>query len=147
MTNAGTPTEHGELRGPGRPHPFDPLPWIEYGATTMALAVLVQAALAGQIVSGDHSFVAPHRVLAESLPLLGLGLALLPWVHRRPSRLDLVALGLAVSAGLVVAQTGLGFVGRESTMAIAIHVPVGVAILGIYVACAVAARMRRGLRL
>lgn len=122
--------------------PFDPLKSIEYGSTAMAFAVLAQAALAGQIVSGDHGFMTPHRVVAEFLPLAGLGLALLPWIHRRPGR-DGLAAALAVGAVLVIVQTGLGFIGRESAAAVAAHVPVGVAILGIYVGCATTARSRR----
>lgn len=140
--SSSQPSPLRDTTGSETPSPPSHLAWIEYGSTAVALAVLVQAVLAGQIVSGDHSFTAPHRVLAEFLPLAAIGLALLPWIHRRPGR-DGLALALVAGAVLVVIQTGLGFAGRESAAAIAVHVPVGTAILGVYVGSAATARSRR----
>lgn len=121
------------------------LRWLEFGSTAVALGVLAQATLAGQILTGRHWLVATHRVLAELLPVLGTGLVLLGWKQRTIDRgRSWLVWVLAVALVGMVAQTGLGFVGRSSPAAIAIHVPLGVALLGIYVVVASAAR---GLRL
>ena len=61
-----------------------------------------------------------HRIVAEVL----LGLALLG----RHDRTRLVLSALLVVA--LFAQTGLGYVGRETAEAAAWHVPLGVAIFG-----------------
>ncbi|QXC60626.1 hypothetical protein KSP35_20245 [Aquihabitans sp. G128] len=133
------------LRGRRKAGPKESgLRWLEFGSTAVALGVLAQATLAGQILTGRHWLVATHRILAEVLPVLAAGLVLLGWKQRMidPARAWLV---WSLSAALVVlvAQTGLGFVGRSSPAAIAIHVPLGVALLGIYVVVATAARALR----
>ncbi len=125
------------------------LRWLEFGSTAVALGVLVQATLAGQILTGRHWLVAAHRILAEMLPGLAAGLVLLGWQQRMLDRSrSWLAWVLSVAVVVMVAQTGLGFVGRSSPTAIAIHVPLGVALLGIYVVVASAARALRtsGLR-
>jgi hypothetical protein len=123
-----------------------PLRWIELGSTAVAFTVLVQAALAGQIVTGRHWLVTSHRIVAEALPVLAVALVVVGWMGRAVGRTASMSWALVLGVALIVAQTGLGFVGRSSQTAIAIHVPLGVAILGIYVGVATAARvMRAGL--
>ncbi len=119
------------------------LRWIELGSTVVAFIVLVQAALAGQIVTGRHWLVTSHRIVAEALPVLAVVLVVVGWMGRAVGQTAAVSWVLALGVALIVAQTGLGFVGRSSPTAIAIHVPVGVAILGIYVGVATAARVAR----
>lgn len=120
------------------------LRWMEFGSTAVALGVLVQAALAGQILTGRHWLVASHRVLAEVLPILAVGLVVLASKQRSLDRSrSWLVWALAVAVVVMVAQTGLGFVGRTSPAAIAIHVPLGVALLGVYVLVANATRGMR----
>jgi hypothetical protein len=89
--------------------------------------VLVQATLAGQ-----HLFegmgISLHGILGNitfSLTVVGVVLAVV-------RRTDGVTFFLAVALmALAFAQVGLGYVGRETTMAAAWHVPVGVTIFGL----------------
>lgn len=93
----------------------------------LPLLVLVQAALAGQHLFEGAS-ITLHGILGNitfALTVVGLVLT----VMRRG---DGVAFAVAVALmALAFAQVGLGYVGRETTMAAAWHVPVGVAIFGL----------------
>lgn len=106
----------------------------------MAALVLIQAALAGRFLNlapGDRSV---HRVLGEFLGLLAVGLCVLGFRLRR-SHPTGWWISLAVLA-LVMAQTGLGFAGRESATAAALHVPVGVLTFGVALVGAAPLRSR-----
>lgn len=124
------------------------LKWIEMGSTLVAFGILVQASLAGQIIAGNHSLVTAHRVVAEFLPVMSLALVVVAWMDRGAYRHGKTMVGASIVAVvLLVAQTGLGFIGRSSVAAIGIHVPLGVALLGLYVAMAMRARQQAGLLL
>ena len=96
-------------------------------AAVLAVLVLVQAALAGQFLTGDGGR-SMHRLIGEGLGLVALAIAVAGYRLRTIDR-DRWWLALALVA-LVVAQTGLGFAGRESTTAAALHIPLGVATFG-----------------
>lgn len=94
----------------------------------VAALVLVQAALAGQFLTANADALTAHRLVGEGLGLVavvvvGCGFR----VRSELPALWWLALGLAA---LVLAQTGLGFVGRDSSWAAALHVPVGVGTFG-----------------
>ena len=114
---------------------------IELLANVLTLGVLVQAVLAGQILTGRHWLVTSHRVIAEGLPLMAVALVVLAWQNWRahPNRRWVVNAAVA-AFGLLVAQTGLGFIGRRSPAAIGLHIPLGVSLLGLYVALAFGVR-------
>jgi hypothetical protein len=89
--------------------------------------VLVQATLAGQSLFGSAD-IAIHGYVGNASFLAGLVIAVLAFVARMP--------GWAFAAGvatlcLLFAQTGLGYVGRESAAAASWHLPLGVAIFGL----------------
>lgn len=96
-------------------------------AAALALLVLVQAVLAGQFLTGEGGRSA-HRLIGEALGLVALVVAAAGYRLRGVDR-DRWWLGLALVA-MVVAQTGLGFAGRDAATAAALHVPLGVATFG-----------------
>jgi len=106
--------------------------WRLVLAASIMVLVVAQAALAGQFLYRDAGALGVHRVIAEVVPVLALALVLVSrWPARQAppsSRLPRVAAAILV---LVIAQTGLGFVGRNSTFAAAVHVPLGVVIFGL----------------
>jgi hypothetical protein len=90
--------------------------------------VLVQAALAGQFLTANSDALTAHRLVGEGLGLVALVVAACGYRLRTTfPELWWLALGLVF---LVVAQTGLGFAGRESSWAAAFHVPAGVLTFG-----------------
>ena len=96
-------------------------------AAALALLVFVQAVLAGQFLTGEGGRGA-HRLIGEAMGLVALAVAVTGYRLRAADR-DRWRLGLALVA-MVVAETGLGFAGRDSTTAAALHVPLGVAAFG-----------------
>lgn len=95
-------------------------------AEVLLALVLAQAVVAGHYLFGNWS-IRVHGFMGNASFLLGLvllGLALLG----RHDRTRLVLSALLVVA--LFAQTGLGYVGRETAEAAAWHVPLGVAIFG-----------------
>jgi hypothetical protein len=109
------------------------------GAGVMAVLVIVQAAFAGLVISGDRWALAYHRETALLvLGWLGLAIAvaaLLAWrPGRRPGRPAVAALVGFLAIGL---QMSMGFAGVLS-----VHVPLGVVIFGIYLWLALGDRPR-----
>lgn len=97
-------------------------------AAALALLVLVQAVLAGQFLNGDGGR-GTHRLIGEALGVVALAVAAAGY-RLRAADPDRWRLGLALVV-VVVAQTGLGFAGRDSTTAAALHVPLGVVAFGV----------------
>ncbi len=89
--------------------------------------VLLQAVLAGQGLFNGSSFDL-HGYLGNGSFVVGTLAAAAAMVGRLPR--PLMTMSLAVAVGLFC-QTGLGYVGRESTAAASWHVPLGVAIFGL----------------
>jgi hypothetical protein len=98
-------------------------------AAVVALAVLVNALIAGRTMAGDWDIVV-HGVIGNVVFVLTLG-ALALAVAARAGRATVIA--AVVLLALVFAQVGLGYSGRESLEARAWHLPNGVAIFGLAV--------------
>gem|GEM_PF-1435571 len=107
--------------------------WCRGLSAAILLLVLVQAVLAGQFLYAGSGALSIHRVVAELLPLVSLSLLMVLWMELRNGnsmRKSVVAVSVAVFV-LIVIQTGLGFVGRSTPGAAAIHIPLGVVIFGL----------------
>lgn len=93
----------------------------------LPLLVLLQATLAGQ-----HLFeglgITLHGVLGDVTFLVTLVGVVLTVARGGDGRAFAVAIALMA---LAFAQVGLGYVGREVSMAAAIHIPLGVTIFGL----------------
>lgn len=98
-------------------------------AEVLAALVLAQAVVAGQALFGDWS-IRVHGFMGNASFVLGLALVVLAAVGRA-DRIRLLWSAVLVAA--LFAQTGLGYVGRETAEAAAWHVPLGVAIFGLAV--------------
>jgi hypothetical protein len=106
--------------------------------------VLVQAAIAGQALFVSPTLFGLHGGIGHGVLLLALLTAGLAWAvgPSRPAAMMAVVTVLAL-----IGQTGLGYVGHRSrvTFASSLHIPLGVAILGLSVAVALLITMgRRG---
>lgn len=117
-------------RRPGAARALLTVAWL------VPVGVLGQAALAGQALFVSADLFGLHGGLGHGVLVLALVTAVLAWVFG-PSRPAAVLASLAVIA--LVGQTGLGYVGHRSRVALAssLHIPLGVAILGLTVAVAV----------
>jgi len=93
--------------------------------------VFVQAALAGSFISGeDPDAVDIHELMANVLFLVVVVQLILAFLVRGWSRFNLWAWVIALLF-MLIAQTGLGYMGRDDELPIAIHVPLGVLIFGL----------------
>lgn len=107
----------------------------------IASGVFTQAVLAGQAWFITPSLFALHGGVGHGVLLLAALTGTLAWLLR--------AAGPAILATVLVialvAQTGLGYVGRRTGEALAssLHVPLGVAIFGGTIALAVLVTLRR----
>jgi hypothetical protein len=107
------------------------LAWTELCSAGLAAGVLVQAVLAGQFLTSRPGLLDFHRILAEAIPLAAIALVALTWRRRELGSVGQRMLQLSVlSLVAIVIQTGLGFAGRSSPTAVAVHVPLGVALFG-----------------
>ena len=104
-------------------------------------AILVQAGLAGPAQFGRPELFELHGFIGSGVFVAAVVLVLLTFVARETWTVRIGA--LAVTGGLA-AQLGLGYVGRRGGLSIAsaLHVPVGVALLGLAVAIAVLVTVR-----
>lgn len=110
-------------------------------AWLVPLGVLAQAALAGQALFVSPSLFTLHGGLGHGVLGLAILTAALAWAART-SRLGAALASLAVLG--LIGQTGLGYVGRRTGVALAsaLHVPLGVALLGLTVATALLLTLR-----
>lgn len=96
-----------------------------------AALVLIQAVLAGQWLAGNAAIIEVHGWLGSGtflLTLLLAGVSLLGWRQGVfDSKPFAVSVGLAL---LLIAQLGLGYVGRSNATAASLHLPLGVLIFG-----------------
>lgn len=107
-------------------------------AVLVALLVLAQAALAGRFLFVDHDAVNIHQIIANILPLLVFADVALVLRSRTEWSKQTIFMTPSLAI-LVIAQIGLGYAGRDSANAAAIHVPLGVLIFGMAVVVASAA--------
>ena len=109
--------------------------WVRVSQALSALLaglVLLQSVLAGQFLYTSTGMRSAHRMVGEGLGVIGAALvaaAGMAWRGDR-SRGRLLATAVWMLIVLVV-QTGLGFVGRDTPDAAALHVPLGVAAFGL----------------
>jgi cytochrome b len=96
----------------------------------VTLLVLVQAMLAGLFISGEEiDAVDIHEMVGNLLFMAVVVQLILGFLVRDWSRFGLW-IWVLVLLVMVIAQTGLGYAGREETLPVAIHVPLGVFIFG-----------------
>lgn len=113
--------------------------WYVVCTGLLAVAVLVQAAIAGQWLFGSADIVT-HGLIGNGALVVAVGAALLALVSRVSVPVTLVAVAVPL---LMVAQIGLGYVGRSTAAAASVHVPLGVTLFGLLVGNTVAARRPR----
>ncbi len=99
-------------------------------AGLLVLMVALQAVIAGQYLF-QGADIALHGYVGNGSFLVGIAVAAIAIVGKLPTWLRVLSV-LAVLA--LFAQTGLGYVGRESGFAASWHVPLGVLTFGIAVA-------------
>lgn len=106
---------------------------LRWSATIAAVLVLAQAALVGQaLYLGDETKLALHGWLGSASFAAAVVVSVLALAAVRrgaASRLTL-GIGLVVTL-LMIAQLGLGYVGRRGGWPAAIHIPNGVLIAGL----------------
>jgi cytochrome b len=96
----------------------------------VTLLVLVQAMLAGLFISGEEiDAVDIHEMVGNLLFMAVVVQLILGFLVRDWSRFGLWIWVLLLLV-MVIAQTGLGYAGRDETLPVAIHVPLGVFIFG-----------------
>ena len=101
-------------------------------AVLTAVLILVQALLAGRGWFIDYDLIATHGWVGNATFLVVIGQVVLAFVAWRQRLAGGVELGLSVMLLLlVVSQIGLGYGGRESASAAALHIPNGVLIFGV----------------
>lgn len=98
--------------------------------------ILAQAALAGQGLFLDPSLFALHGGIGHGVLLLALLTASFTWAARFPRHVGVLASLTVVG---LLGQVGLGYAGRRSALAAAsaVHVPLGVTLLGLSVVVAI----------
>jgi hypothetical protein len=98
-------------------------------SATLVAFVLAQSAVAGQFLYTSTGLRSVHRILGEGLGVVGVALVVCAAMTRRTNRrLLVVAAWMLV---ILIAQTGLGFVGRDTPDAAALHIPLGVVAFGV----------------
>lgn len=96
----------------------------------LALAVLAQAVLAGSFLTGSGGARSAHLIVGSLLPFVALGTAIAAWVGEAKGRCDRRrALWATLVPVLLWIQNALGHMPMPITTVI--HVPLGVAILGL----------------
>lgn len=96
--------------------------------------VLIQALFAGRGLWLNRSYIDYHEILANLLFLMAVAQVVLVLAIRIPGDHGKRLLALNVLlAVLMIAQTGLGYVGRDELEARAWHIPLGVLIFGLAV--------------
>jgi heme A synthase len=98
-----------------------PLAWA------VPVLVVVQALLIGQALTGSPELVGLHGVLGNVTFVLAALAVLIAWLVPASRAVRLL---LTLSAVLLVAQTGLGYIGHRSGVGLAtsVHVGLGVAL-------------------
>jgi hypothetical protein len=115
---------------------------LRIAAWAVAAGILAQAALAGQALFVDGALFGLHGGLGHGVLLIAIATTILALVGRAGA--TAVVLSVLLVGGLL-AQTGLGYVGHRtaSAMASSLHIPLGVALLGLSVALATVVTVRQ----
>jgi hypothetical protein len=120
----------GTSAAPVAPRPLVLAAWV------IPAVVLVQALLAGQGWFVDGRLFGLHGGLGHGVLLVSAVVATFAWLVGSSRVVAIVS--TLVTLGLI-GQTGLGYAGRRGELAVAsaVHIPLGVALLGASVAVAV----------
>ena len=97
-------------------------------AGTIAGVVLVLAVLAGRFLFLGDAIIELHGYIGNAVFFLALVNVGLAFITRARGAAVAVAVAIAV---LAFAQVGLGYVGRDTDDAAALHVPNGVLLMGL----------------
>ncbi|HJV14133.1 MAG TPA: hypothetical protein VJ625_09605 [Propionibacteriaceae bacterium] len=133
MTTTLTLPSPREARLPPAPQPGITLWLLRIALTVHALAAVAQPVIAGRYLSGDFDALTVHAANAGLVMLTTIGAfgaAVLYWAAGRGAGWP--ALTLAVMFVAVIAQTALG-----ALRVLAIHIPLGVAIVAFALGLAV----------
>lgn len=108
----------------------------------VVVAIMAQAMLAGSGLFGSPQLFELHGWIGSGVLVLAAVAALLALVTRQGMT---VTLGAVILAAASISQIGMGYAGRRSgmTQLSALHVPLGVAMLGLAVAVAVLVTVQR----
>lgn len=99
-------------------------PWI---AVVTGVLVLVQAFLAGRGWFKDYDLIEVHGTLGNVTFLFAILLVVSAWLCRQAGLFTTIEVGLSVLFLILVsAQIGLGYSGRDSSDAAALHIPNGI---------------------
>jgi peptidoglycan/LPS O-acetylase OafA/YrhL len=107
-----------------------PVWWYRWVSILTAVLLLIQPILAGQFAYNEKSDLEDvHQMAAYIIFLTAMGQLILAYMARRTYGVGLVGhnAGLFV---LVVAQIGLGEVGKDHPGQLAYHIPLGVLLFG-----------------
>ncbi|MTV27596.1 hypothetical protein FTX61_19575 [Nitriliruptoraceae bacterium ZYF776] len=109
---------------------------LTVAAWLIPVGILAQAVLAGQGLYLDPSLFGLHGGIGHGVLLLALLAASFIWAARFPRHVGVLASLTVVG---LLGQVGLGYAGRRSALeaASAVHVPLGVTLLGLSVVVAV----------
>lgn len=104
-------------------------PWLT--VLTGAL-ILLQAVLAGRGWFVDYDLIEVHGYVGDATFIAAILLVIGAWLGRQSGELGTRELGLSIALLLlIIAQFALGYGGRDSQDAAALHIPNGVLITGV----------------
>lgn len=108
----------------------------------IAAAVLVQAVLAGQFISGSADVQFLHLIVGSALPWLAIVPVVIGWVRAAQRVIPKTfAVLVTVLTAAIWVQDALGHIGLPVTTAV--HIPLGVAIFALSVGLVIASFRRR----
>lgn len=115
--------------------------WWSTVTLLIAVTVFVQAAFAGAILSGVDFAYAAHKVTAAVLAAstITAGLVAILTLRSVPNGLKLGLILLSLAA-VIILQTVLGKLSANGTNLMWLHVPLGVALVGLAMQAAMGAR-------
>jgi hypothetical protein len=111
---------------------FDAAPVYRWVTVVTTVLVLIQAVLAGRGWFVDFDLIDIHGMVGNLVFVVTIGQTALVYLGRKRGGFSNLELGLNVAiVVLVIAQLGLGYSGRDTAGAAALHIPNGVLIFGI----------------
>ena len=104
-------------------------------AWSVPVLIVAQAAMIGQTLFGSGSLIALHGSTGNLTFVLAVITLALAWRTRRPGATLLLAFATVL---VLFAQTGLGYLGHRTGIALAssVHVTLGVLVMGVSAAAA-----------
>ena len=105
--------------------------WLRISAPLLTLLVLIQAVFAGRGIAKGSGYDLHGQIGNSTLLVVLIQTALVVAIGLRGQARTLLLGGNLLLLLLVIAQLGLGYGGRDSSTAAALHVPNGVLIFGL----------------